>query len=583
MVFLKLILKSNINTQNFSVDYMCDKNKNHKGEKIFYKTFERFYLKEKIIDVCNKCGEIIENENIYKCEICYKIYCCSCFIFDEHIKKNIQNIKYINKKCHLHKKELMYYCIKCKKNLCIFCIKNNINENNKENDNNMHKNHNIINYIDLYPSFKQINDLKNKIIEKKKKYKELFISLDEYKQKIINRTEELKQNLLDEINLLEKLFKNVSQSFLSYTYFNNFHNFLNNMKNISNIELNEFYNSFGEKKFEAFIKLVSPHKKEIILSNGILKPQYSLKNGIIEKLNYNTIFSNLNINNQVGLIAYNKKDGLYYFSNTNNYFKEKIYSISISNDEKEIYVCLSKKKIVVIFECDLDKCTMKKSQNIISDELETGKHFNKCIQISKEYVTTTENKMITIWKKDNKNIKGYSMQNKMILESNITDILYINEEYFICSLPHDKQILFFNNQNFAKEKKIGGIDCISSKNCLFLIKDYIVINCEEGIAMISVKTKEFVQYIEEFDGISSDKKICSNNLDCIYIVCEKDGIYNSQINIIKLKIINGCLEIIEEYNNVDIDKDEEIHGIICLNYNDIIIYGKGVYYLEQNN
>ena len=64
-------------------------------------------------------------------------------------------------------------------------------------------------------------------------------------------------------------------------------------------------------------------------------------NGIIEKLNYNTIFSNLNINNQVGLIAYNKKDGLYYFSNTNNYFKEKIYSISISNDEKEIYVCLS--------------------------------------------------------------------------------------------------------------------------------------------------------------------------------------------------------------------------------------------------
>ena len=81
------ILKFNIN-KNFSLDYKCEKNEDHKDEKIYFKTFERFYLKKKEIDKCSKCFSILESDYIYKCKKCDKNYCPTCFTNDEHIKKN---------------------------------------------------------------------------------------------------------------------------------------------------------------------------------------------------------------------------------------------------------------------------------------------------------------------------------------------------------------------------------------------------------------------------------------------------------------------------------------------------------------
>ena len=45
------VLGIRINDNDFSLDYECDKNENHYGQNIYFKTFERFYLKEMKKDI----------------------------------------------------------------------------------------------------------------------------------------------------------------------------------------------------------------------------------------------------------------------------------------------------------------------------------------------------------------------------------------------------------------------------------------------------------------------------------------------------------------------------------------------------
>ena len=104
------LLKIKINENNFSIDYTCEKNKNHKGNGIYFETFEKFYLKEKSKEICFKCKLNLENNTIYKCKKCKEIFCIDCFIYDEHIKKEISNLIINKNKCNLHQRELNSYC-----------------------------------------------------------------------------------------------------------------------------------------------------------------------------------------------------------------------------------------------------------------------------------------------------------------------------------------------------------------------------------------------------------------------------------------------------------------------------------------
>ena len=107
----------------FTLENECDINKNHIGKKIFFKTFERFYLKEKEIEKCSKCFSVLYGDIFYKCKKCTKLYCTICFIKDEHIKNDMNNIEIETKKCKLHKRELNYYFINFKKNIVFIVLK----------------------------------------------------------------------------------------------------------------------------------------------------------------------------------------------------------------------------------------------------------------------------------------------------------------------------------------------------------------------------------------------------------------------------------------------------------------------------
>ena len=138
---------------NFTIEYECENNDSHKRKNIYFKTFERFYLKEKEDEICSKCFATLDNV-LYKCINCDQIYCTFCFKEDEHIKNDIKNLKINSKKCLLHNKNLTQYCSDCKQNFCLYCVLNDENNNNKINHN---SEHNIINLVELIPSKNKIN------------------------------------------------------------------------------------------------------------------------------------------------------------------------------------------------------------------------------------------------------------------------------------------------------------------------------------------------------------------------------------------------------------------------------------------
>ena len=121
------VLKIEINKNNFSLNYKCENNEDHKGTNIYFKTFERFYLKEAKISKCKICNSFLENNISYECKICQEYFCSSCFILHQHFKESLNNILIQSKKCKIHNAINVHYCLNCKKYLCNYCMKGIIN------------------------------------------------------------------------------------------------------------------------------------------------------------------------------------------------------------------------------------------------------------------------------------------------------------------------------------------------------------------------------------------------------------------------------------------------------------------------
>ena len=102
----------------------------------------------------------------------------------------------------------MHYCKICKEYLCNYCI---INDN-------IHGKKNIQNLYELMPSKAQIRKIENRIKEYEDLINDIDIWLNEFNQKILR----LKQNIIDEKELINKLILNFYQSFINYAYFENF-------------------------------------------------------------------------------------------------------------------------------------------------------------------------------------------------------------------------------------------------------------------------------------------------------------------------------------------------------------------------
>jgi len=227
-----------IDEQEFIVNGICDKNNNHKYNNIYFEIFEKFYLKENFIQACFNCTKNIENKDKFECKECKKIYCSSCFISDDHIQKNLKNLNVIKNEYLEDKRgELICYCSNSKEKIGIYCLNNN------------RENNDIINIIEKIPSKNQLQNLKEKIIKKTKAFDSLIKSINEWQIELNKKKERIKQNLKNEIKLIEKLFLNFNSDYMNYTYYLNFHKFFEYIEDYNNDSLKNFMktNDFKQK------------------------------------------------------------------------------------------------------------------------------------------------------------------------------------------------------------------------------------------------------------------------------------------------------------------------------------------------
>ena len=142
------LLEFEIEPLNFSVKFKCQNNEYHNKSNLYFKTFERFFIKEKEILKCFKCKINLENSEYYNCQACENPYCNKCYIEDikTNNHKNANLIENTNR-CLTHRRDFIKYCSTCKENICIYCLK-------KEN---YHYCHKIINYDTIMPSLYDLN------------------------------------------------------------------------------------------------------------------------------------------------------------------------------------------------------------------------------------------------------------------------------------------------------------------------------------------------------------------------------------------------------------------------------------------
>ena len=119
---------------NLYLDFYCDKNENHKGEKIFYPTFEKFYLKEKNVR-CSKCNKNLLNKYTYEVEYKKdkekkigekeeKILCVDCFQEEfENFKLGDTHLYIKTNKCKLHDYDSIIIVLIVKKIYAFFVLK----------------------------------------------------------------------------------------------------------------------------------------------------------------------------------------------------------------------------------------------------------------------------------------------------------------------------------------------------------------------------------------------------------------------------------------------------------------------------
>lgn len=166
-------------------------------------------------------------------------------------------------------------------------------------------------------------------------------------------------------------------------------------------------------------------------------------------------------------------------------------------------------------------------------------YFSKCIKINNHFITNDVTN-ISICHKNTESNK-YDILKSIELYTFTSNLLSIDNSSFISTQPEKKKLTLFEFNNFNEILTINNIDCVDYLQCLFNYKnEYIIINCFNGLGLLSIDTKEIIQYIK-IKNNSFEKQIMFDDNNLIYLLTE--NIKN--LNIVIFRINNNSFEYIK--------------------------------------
>ena len=331
-----------LNPSNFSLSYNCINN--HTESNINY---NNFYNNKKYINnipefLCKECKtEKLNNNNMFTCNSCQFQLCVNCIIKHKFIYShtNFGIIDNSINKCPKHNIDISQYCKTCKENLCVFCLK-------KKDNKNEHNNHDVINFSELIPDIKEIENNKTKLEEKILKNNSLISKLNNWKNEMFSLVNDVISNLNSEIMIYKIIIKNFNWKFLEYTNYFNYKNAIENLE-ITNEKLDNFMNSkmfidqttsltnylFGKNNYEEkkniFSFINNNEKYEEDIKNNHLN--ININNDINNNINNNEILKSdddvIKEEPKINIIDILEKENALLCSKNN------IYSYSLNNNE----------------------------------------------------------------------------------------------------------------------------------------------------------------------------------------------------------------------------------------------------------
>ena len=426
-------------------------------------------LKEK----CSHCGVVQKNEkgDFFYCSICRIFICNSCQIKHNGDKHSIMNIRRYDSLCSEHSNLYSAYCIKCKKNLCVYCLKK-------------HTYHEIINLSELNYSEKKKFALQEEMINIEKTIKDLDI----IKEKIVSEINKIKESTIMEIKLINILIKayEYEESQKNFNY-----NVIQNLKNMDKI--------FKSNKIKIFEEL---HKDGTNYLN-ILQDLKTIKSKFY--VNFKTL---KNHTSSVYYISKLRDGRLISCSNDNllNIYKKDTYElqISIKEHKSSIYSFAELKDGRII------SCSQDQTMNIIK-LLEDDKYqIDQTLEGHNSYVYKVieirENELISI--SNDKTMKNWILNNENKFECILTEvfqesnsycnILKLNQYEFATSSCSDCCIKFFNSKNFSCISIIQNIYMDWTYDSMCLIEDDLLCiggKDSKGFYLIKISSHQLIQNI----------------------------------------------------------------------------------------
>ena len=362
----------------------------------------------------------------------------------------------------------------------------------------------------------------------------------------------------EELNdLMNKLLKiNVKERISWDEYFN--HPFFKNEKDEIIIKLNEKINILDKELNEIQIQI-----NYLLQQNINLNP---FKNNFKTLSNHKDIIFHLDKLNDGRLISCSRDCIL-------NIYKKNSYELQLSIKEHSIAIAsfteLNNGKLIT---CSGDK-TMKIIK-LIGDNgykiEQTLKEHNggvcKIIEIKEnELISVSYDKTMKIWKLNNENkFECFKTINFQSSGSNC-NILKLNENEFVTSSFSDKNIKFWNLNDYSNISTINNIESIwTFKNMCLLDNDLLLIGGHFGFYLIQISTHQLIKNICESQSIFCIHK-CLNGLLLCSIIDENR---------------NNCL-VKYQYENMDLNEvfqKENAHNDMiysCVELNNGIIASGG--------